>query len=54
MTLEEALEAGGALVHPDWESYEIAVPISGLRKGNVAWETTTTTATSTPPSNART
>ena len=41
VTLDEALEAGGALVHPDWESYELAVPVSGLRKGNVAWETTT-------------
>jgi CO/xanthine dehydrogenase Mo-binding subunit len=41
VTLDDAVAAGGALVHPDWESYEVAAPVPGLRKGNVAWETTT-------------
>ena len=40
VTLDEALDDSARLVHPDWESYEIAVPVPGLRKGNIAWETT--------------
>ncbi|MBA0127165.1 xanthine dehydrogenase family protein [Haloechinothrix sp. YIM 98757] len=36
LDLEQSLAEGSRLIHPDWESYETAMP--GTRGGNLAWE----------------
>ncbi|MGJ5242778.1 xanthine dehydrogenase family protein molybdopterin-binding subunit, partial [Bradyrhizobium oligotrophicum] len=39
LSMADALAPEAALIHPDWESYEVMFP-GGARGGNVAWEAT--------------